>query len=44
MCHVLKDASSDMSAQNKAYTDPSLPLNDRLVSGVVSFIDGIEPH
>lgn len=44
MCHVLKDASSDMSAQNKAYTDPSLPLNERLVSGVVSFVERLEPH
>jgi pimeloyl-ACP methyl ester carboxylesterase len=38
MCHTLKDAPAPPASQNQAYTDPSLPLDPNLVSGVVRFI------
>lgn len=40
MNHVLKDATSDRTVQMKAYSDPSLPINTKLISTIVSFIKG----
>jgi hypothetical protein len=37
MCHVLKDATSDDSSQQRACSDPSLPLDPTLASAVVTF-------
>ncbi len=41
MCHVLKDATTAVASQNEAYTDPSLPLDAKLASGVSSFVNGL---
>ena len=39
MCHELKDAALTQQAQTQALTDPSLPLDSTLVSGVTSFVE-----
>lgn len=38
MTHVLKDAPAGLAAQKAAYTDPSLPLDAKLVPAIASFI------
>lgn len=43
MCHTLKDAISTSASQKKAYTDPTLPLDAKVVSGVVDFVKGLPP-
>jgi uncharacterized protein len=41
MSHVLKDAPAARAEQVKAYTDPSLPLDARLVPAVSKFIEAL---
>jgi pimeloyl-ACP methyl ester carboxylesterase len=38
MSHVLKDAPPPPASQDQAYKDPSLPIDAKLASGVVSFV------
>lgn len=41
MNHVLKDVSGDLTAQMASYGDPNLPLNERLVEEIRSFVVGL---
>jgi len=43
MCHVLKEATLDSTAQNQAYTDPSLPIMAELVDALAPFALGDTP-
>jgi fermentation-respiration switch protein FrsA (DUF1100 family) len=38
MTHVLKLAGPDMAAQQRTYTDPTLPIAPALVDAVVTFV------
>jgi len=38
MNHVLKIVSGDRQANMATYQDPSLPLAEQLVTGIVSFV------
>jgi uncharacterized protein len=38
MNHVLKSVDSDLIKQTSSYSDPSLPINEKLVSAIGSFI------
>ncbi|HVA58873.1 MAG: alpha/beta fold hydrolase [Gemmatimonadaceae bacterium] len=39
MTHVLKDAPAGLAAQTAAYTDPSLPLDPKLVPAIAEFVE-----
>lgn len=41
MCHTLKDAALTNAAQQAAYTDPTLPLDAKLVSDVLDFVKAL---
>jgi uncharacterized protein len=40
MMHMLKDAPAGLTAQQAAYTDPSLPLDPNLVTQIAAFVLG----
>jgi pimeloyl-ACP methyl ester carboxylesterase len=42
MNHVLKDAPADRERNLATYTDPSLPLDTKLVDAVVQFVNGVK--
>lgn len=39
MNHVLKMVGDDMSEQVRSYSDPSLPISDKIVPAIVAFIE-----